>query len=100
MLKSDADRVPVLNEAMLRRPPLSLYLHIPFCESAGCCSACNKVITKHHAKAAECLDLLAQGVGFESIELSHLIKMRDYFKPELDRHLRADQQRERFSRIL
>ncbi|MEJ6005280.1 oxygen-independent coproporphyrinogen III oxidase [Paucibacter sp. AS339] len=38
--------------------PLSLYLHIPFCESVCYYCACNKVITKHHDKAAEYLEAL------------------------------------------
>jgi len=38
--------------------PLSLYLHIPFCESLCYYCACNKVITKHHERAAEYLDAL------------------------------------------
>ena len=88
-------------------------------------------------RRAVVMALMCQGrVAFESIELWHLIKVRDYFKAELDslaelqdlglctlepgavqvtatgwyfvpavamvfdRHLRADQQRERFSRII
>jgi len=38
--------------------PLSVYLHIPFCESVCYYCACNKVITKHHERAAEYLDAL------------------------------------------
>jgi oxygen-independent coproporphyrinogen-3 oxidase len=38
--------------------PLSLYLHIPFCESLCYYCACNKIITKHHERAAEYLDAL------------------------------------------
>ena len=38
--------------------PLSLYLHIPFCESVCYYCACNKVITRHHDRAAEYLDAL------------------------------------------
>jgi oxygen-independent coproporphyrinogen-3 oxidase len=38
--------------------PLSLYVHIPFCESLCYYCACNKVITKHHERAAEYLDAL------------------------------------------
>ena len=45
------------------RPPLSLYLHIPFCESVCYYCACNKVITRHHDKAAEYLGVLAQEVA-------------------------------------
>ena len=36
--------------------PLSVYLHIPFCESVCYYCACNKVITKHHERADEYLD--------------------------------------------
>jgi oxygen-independent coproporphyrinogen III oxidase len=41
-------------------PPLSIYIHIPFCESVCYYCACNKVITKHHDKATEYLAALAQ----------------------------------------
>jgi oxygen-independent coproporphyrinogen-3 oxidase len=37
---------------------LSLYVHIPFCESVCYYCACNKVITKHHERAGEYLDAL------------------------------------------
>ncbi len=42
--------------------PLSLYVHIPFCESVCYYCACNKVITKHHSRAAEYLDALDREV--------------------------------------
>ena len=38
--------------------PLSVYVHVPFCESVCYYCACNKVITKHHELAAEYLDAL------------------------------------------
>ncbi|MEP6503291.1 MAG: oxygen-independent coproporphyrinogen III oxidase [Betaproteobacteria bacterium] len=38
--------------------PLSLYIHIPFCESVCYYCACNKIITKHHSRAAAYLDAL------------------------------------------
>ncbi|WP_157271302.1 oxygen-independent coproporphyrinogen III oxidase [Azohydromonas aeria] len=38
--------------------PLSLYVHIPFCESICYYCACNKIITKHHDRAAPYLDAL------------------------------------------
>jgi len=38
--------------------PLSLYVHIPFCESVCYYCACNKVITRHHERASEYLDAL------------------------------------------
>jgi oxygen-independent coproporphyrinogen III oxidase len=42
--------------------PLSLYIHIPFCESLCYYCACNKIITKHHDKAAEYLRYLTREV--------------------------------------
>jgi len=38
--------------------PLSLYVHIPFCESLCYYCGCNKIITKHHERAAPYLDAL------------------------------------------
>jgi len=38
--------------------PLSLYVHIPFCESVCYYCACNKVITRHHERAAEYLQAM------------------------------------------
>ena len=38
--------------------PLSVYVHIPFCESLCYYCACNKIITRHHERAAEYLDAL------------------------------------------
>ena len=40
--------------------PLSIYVHIPFCESLCYYCACNKIITKHHEKAAPYLRYLTQ----------------------------------------
>jgi len=48
---------------------LSLYVHIPFCESVCYYCACNKVITKHHDKAAEYLDVLTQEVALNTAVL-------------------------------
>lgn len=38
--------------AALANMPLSLYVHIPFCESLCYYCACNKIVTKHHERAA------------------------------------------------
>jgi oxygen-independent coproporphyrinogen-3 oxidase len=46
-----------------RAGPLSIYVHIPFCESVCYYCACNKVITKHHERAAEYLDALDTEIG-------------------------------------
>ena len=38
--------------------PLSLYVHVPFCESVCYYCACNKVVTRHHERAPAYLDAL------------------------------------------
>ena len=45
-----------------RRQALSLYVHVPFCESVCYYCACNKVVTKHKEKAATYLQYLAREV--------------------------------------
>ena len=42
--------------------PLSLYVHIPFCEQLCYYCACNKIITKHHERAAPYLRYLSREV--------------------------------------
>ena len=49
--------------------PLSLYIHIPFCDSLCYYCACNKVITKHHSKAAEYLRYLSHELD---LQVAHL----------------------------
>ena len=46
--------------------PLSLYVHIPFCESLCYYCACNKIITKHHDKATEYLRYLGREVDLHT----------------------------------
>jgi oxygen-independent coproporphyrinogen III oxidase len=46
--------------------PLSLYVHIPFCESLCYYCACNKVITKNHERAAEYLRYLSREVDLHT----------------------------------
>lgn len=48
------------------RLPLSLYLHIPFCESLCYYCACNKIITKEHDKAAIYLDYLMREISMQA----------------------------------
>jgi oxygen-independent coproporphyrinogen-3 oxidase len=45
------------NEDPIPRP-LSLYFHIPFCDTVCFYCACTKVVTKHHDRAARYLDYL------------------------------------------
>ena len=49
--------------------PLSLYVHIPFCESLCYYCACNKIITKHKERAAEYLRYLSKEVA---LHIRHL----------------------------
>jgi oxygen-independent coproporphyrinogen-3 oxidase len=44
------------------QPPLSIYVHIPFCESLCWYCACNKVVTKHHERAGPYLDALEREI--------------------------------------
>jgi oxygen-independent coproporphyrinogen-3 oxidase len=41
-------------------PPLSLYVHVPFCETVCYYCACNKVVTRDHGRAAAYVDRVAQ----------------------------------------
>ena len=49
-----------------RSLPLSLYVHIPFCESLCYYCACNKIITKHHDRAASYLRYLGREVDLHT----------------------------------
>ena len=49
--------------------PLSLYVHVPFCESLCYYCACNKIITKHHERGAEYLRYLEREVD---LNIAHL----------------------------
>ncbi len=49
--------------------PLSLYVHIPFCDSLCYYCACNKIITKHHDRAAEYLRYLSREVDLHIARL-------------------------------
>ena len=46
--------------------PLSLYVHIPFCESLCYYCACNKIITKHHDRADVYLRYLSREVDLHT----------------------------------
>ncbi|WP_428001721.1 oxygen-independent coproporphyrinogen III oxidase [Acidovorax sp.] len=46
--------------------PLSLYVHIPFCESLCYYCACNKIITKHHDRGDVYLRYLAREVALHT----------------------------------
>jgi oxygen-independent coproporphyrinogen-3 oxidase len=52
-----------------RAAPLSLYVHVPFCESVCYYCACNKVVTRHHERAAEYLDALEREIELQAAVL-------------------------------
>jgi oxygen-independent coproporphyrinogen-3 oxidase len=49
--------------------PLSIYVHIPFCESLCFFCACNKIVTKHHERSAEYLAYLSREID---LHIAHL----------------------------
>lgn len=49
--------------------PLSIYVHIPFCENLCFYCACNKIITKHHERSVEYLGYLSKEID---LHVKHL----------------------------
>ena len=49
--------------------PLSIYVHLPFCQSLCYYCACNKIITKHHDRAAPYLQYLRREL---ELHLAHM----------------------------
>jgi oxygen-independent coproporphyrinogen-3 oxidase len=56
-------------EAGTRGRPLSLYVHVPFCESLCYYCACNKIVTRHKSRGHEYLDYLAREVDLQVAQL-------------------------------
>ena len=52
--------------AMAKALPLSIYVHIPFCESLCYYCACNKIITKHHDRADVYLRYLSREIDLHT----------------------------------
>ncbi len=50
-------------------PPLSIYVHLPFCESLCYFCACNKIITKEHDRIAEYLRYLDKEMALVAAHL-------------------------------
>jgi oxygen-independent coproporphyrinogen III oxidase len=69
----EADYLQALDQrksgAMGKAKPLSLYVHIPFCESLCYYCACNKIITKHKDRAATYLRYLTREVALHTAHL-------------------------------
>jgi len=62
---SEAFRTHDLVAALLAREPrpLSLYVHVPFCDTICYYCACNKVITKDHGRAAKYVRYLGREIA-------------------------------------
>jgi oxygen-independent coproporphyrinogen-3 oxidase len=56
---ADDYRRALVQRAQGAAGPMSLYVHLPFCESVCYYCACNKVVTRHHERAGEYLQALA-----------------------------------------
>jgi oxygen-independent coproporphyrinogen-3 oxidase len=61
--------VAALRRLRGRFEPLSLYVHIPFCESLCYYCACNKIVTRHHERAAPYLDAVERELALVVAEL-------------------------------
>ncbi|MFA6041896.1 MAG: oxygen-independent coproporphyrinogen III oxidase [Methylophilus sp.] len=68
---TEANYIQALDQrrATGRGQPLSIYIHIPFCESLCFYCACNKIITKHHERGAEYLRYLSREID---LHVAHL----------------------------
>ncbi len=55
--------------AAVMAQPLSIYVHIPFCKSLCYYCACNKIITKQHARSAPYLRYLSREVDLHTARL-------------------------------
>lgn len=52
-----------------KNPPLSVYVHLPFCQSLCYFCACNKIITQDHGRSAEYLQYLDKEMALVAAQL-------------------------------
>lgn len=52
-----------------KNPPLSVYVHLPFCQSLCYFCACNKIITQDHSRSAEYLRYLDREMALVAAQL-------------------------------
>lgn len=64
-----ADLAQALAQRAVGAQPLSLYVHVPFCQSLCYYCACNKIITKHHERGAPYLRYLLQEAALYAQQL-------------------------------
>ena len=66
--------------------PLSLYLHIPFCDTICYYCGCSKVITKDKSKAAPYIALLKKEIKLQGALFDKDLKSRRYTGAAAPRH--------------
>lgn len=68
---TEADYIQALEQRRDRNAgsPLSIYVHIPFCDSLCFYCACNKIVTKHHERSREYLEYLRHEVDLHTAHL-------------------------------
>ena len=71
-----ADRLRAANAA--GDEPLSLYIHIPFCEERCSFCGCHVIITPHHERAAEYLDHLYREIDLLAAHLPERRRLVQY----------------------
>jgi oxygen-independent coproporphyrinogen-3 oxidase len=64
--EADYRRALARRAASARPAPLSLYVHIPFCEHVCFYCACNKIVTRKRERAAEYLDVLEAEIALQA----------------------------------
>ena len=63
---SEADYLQHAKNSNIESSPLSLYFHIPFCDTVCFYCACNKIATKDYSKADEYLDYLYREIDIQA----------------------------------
>lgn len=60
-----------LKNQWTKEAPLSLYIHIPFCQHICFYCACNKVATKDHTKADSYISILEREMALHALNFGH-----------------------------
>ena len=55
----------------LERRPVSLYFHVPFCDTVCFYCGCNKIVTKHRDRAQPYVDLMCQEMAMHAENLDY-----------------------------
>ena len=63
---TEADYLQHAKNSNQNASPLSLYFHIPFCDTVCFYCACNKIVTKNYSKAEKYLEYLYQEIDLQA----------------------------------